>query len=292
VTLRGGVEAGAGVRPRGWDAAVGEPVLAAGARLGARHLALAAAMGHSRLWVRPAPRVVVVTVGDELVEAGRTLRGGRVHDAVGHALVAASRAAGANAVRVGPVGDDRAGLRETLADQMVRADLVVVAGGLSAGPWDTVADVLGQLGQFRLDGVAMSPGGRQGFGTLGEAGGAQDDAPHALVAALPGHPVSALLSFEMVVRPAIRQMAGYTELARPSIRATAAFGWASPAGATQLVPCSAVGSPDEGYVVTALDEPGRVSLSALARANVLAVVGEEVTAVLPGDAVTCLVLEG
>src|SRR5665647_1251525 len=262
-----------------------------------RHLAYAAAIGRGRLWVRPAPRVVVVTVGDELVDAGRRLRDGTVHDADAHALVAAARESGANAVRVGPVTDDRAVLREVLADQLVRADLLVLAGGLSAGPWDTVADVLGPLGTVRLDGVSMSPGGRQGLGTvrgmtLGETDDVgEDDRPGALVVARPGHPVAALLSFEMFVRPAVRKMAGYTELFRPSVRATAARRWGSPAGMTQLVPGTVVGSPAHGYEVTPLGDPDQVSLAALARANVLAVIPEDTIAVLAGDSVACLVLE-
>jgi len=297
VAIRGGVRPGDGVRPAGCDAAAGQVVLTAGLRLGPRHLAYAAAIGRGRLWVRPAPRVVVVTVGDELVDAGRRLRDGTVHDADAHALVAAARESGANAVRVGPVTDDRAVLREVLADQLVRADLLVLAGGLSAGPWDTVADVLGPLGTVRLDGVSMSPGGRQGLGTvrgmtLGETDDVgEDDRPGALVVALPGHPVAALLSFEMFVRPAVRKMAGYTELFRPSVRATAARRWGSPAGMTQLVPGTVVGSPAHGYEVTPLGDPDQVSLAALARANVLAVIPEDTIAVLAGDSVACLVLE-
>src|SRR5665648_583954 len=156
--------------------------------------------------------------------------------------VAGARESGANAVRVGPVTDDRAVLREVLADQLVRADLLVLAGGLSAGPWDTVADVLGPLGTVRLDGVSLSPGGRQGLGTvrgmtLGETDDVgEDDRPGALVVALPGHPVAALLSFEMFVRPAVRKMAGYTELFRPSVRATAARRW--PGRTAGTAPCS------------------------------------------------------
>ncbi len=296
VAIRGGVRPGDGVRPAGCDATVGQVVLTAGLRLGPRHLAYSAAIGRSRLWVRPAPRVVVVTVGDELVDAGRRLRDGTVHDADAHALVAAAREAGGNAVRVGPVTDDRAVLREVLADQLVRADLLVLAGGLSAGPWDTVADVLGPLGTVRLDGVSMSPGGRQGLGTVrgmtpGELDVAEDDRPGALVVALPGHPVAALLSFEMFVRPAVRKMAGYTELFRPSVRATATRRWGSPAGMTQLVPGTVVGSPAHGYEITPLGDPDQVSMAALARANVLAVIPEDTIAVLAGDSVACLVLE-
>lgn len=289
VVVRGGARPGEGVRTAGRDAAAGAVVIEAGVRLTPRHLALAAACGRSRLWVRPAPRVVVMTVGDELAEPGRSARSGRVPDADGHALVAAARAAGANAVRVGPLPDDRAALRETVADQLVRADLLLVAGGLGPGPWDSVGDVLAGLGGVRVDQVALVPGGRQAFGSVQP----RDDeaAPPVHVVGVPGHPVAALLAFEMFVRPALRAMAGHADLYRSSLRATAALPWGSPAGMRHMVPVTLVGSPGEGYVVTPLGDPGQPSLEALARANALAVIGEDTTAVLAGDTVACLVLE-
>lgn len=297
VVVRGGVEPGEHVRPAGADAAAGQLVLRRGLRLGARHLALAATLGRGRLRVHPAPRVVVVSIGDELVEPGRPWSPGVVHDADGHALVAAARDAGASAVRVGPVTDDRSALREVLADQLVRADLLLLTGGLSGGPWDTVTDVLAPLGTVRFDHVAMTPGSRQGFGTVApDAGdavapgaGAQGGVP---VFALPGHPVDALVSFEVFVRPALRAMAGYADLFRPSVRAIVAQPWASPAGSRQFVPATVVGTPAEGYTVTALGDPGLASMADLAQANALAVVGEDMTTVRAGDSLACLVLEG
>lgn len=298
VTLRGGVRAGEGVRPAGADARAHRLVIPEGTRLGSRHLALAAALGRSRLWVRPMPRVVVVTVGDELVEAGRPLRDGSVYDAVGHALVAAAREAGAAAVRVGPVVDDRAVLREVLADQLVRADVLVVAGGLGAGPWDTVPDVLAPFATVRIDQVAMAPGGRMGFGRVAavDPGDAVPEpvdpgAPGVLVAALPGHPVAALTCFEVMLRPALRAMSDYADLFRPTVRASLTTSITSPAGRTHLVPATVVGSPEGGYTVTPLDDPAQPSLAALARANVLVALPEETTVAHAGDVVPCMVLE-
>ncbi|MCU1432665.1 MAG: molybdopterin molybdotransferase MoeA [Actinotalea sp.] len=278
---------GENIRDLGRDVGAGQVVLEEGTRLAARHLAVAAALGRGRLRVHPAPRVVVVTVGDELVEAGRARTGGAIFDADGPALAAAVKDTGASAVRVGPVGDDRAALREVLADQLVRADLVVVAGGLSPGPWDTVADVLGPLGTIRFDQVAMTPGHRQGFGVLARE--EDDDVP---VFALPGHPVAAMVSFEAFVRPALRAMAGHADLFRPSLRAAVTRPWASPAGRRQFVPAHVVGSTAEGYVVTPVGDPEHLSLVALAGANALAVVPEDATAVETGDLLACLVLEG
>lgn len=306
VLIRADVLPGQHLRPAGQDAAVGQVVLERGTRLGARHLAVAAALGRGRLRVHPAPRVVIVSIGDELVEPGRRLDGGRVYDVDGPALAAAVKDTGASAVRVGPVGDDRAALRELLADQLVRADLLVLTGGLSAGPWDTVTDVLAPLGTVRFDQVAMTPGHRQGFGTVtaederdergrGDAVTAPAAPPDVMgvpVFALPGHPVAALVSFEAFVRPALRMMAGHDDLFRASIRAATTVGWSSPAGRRQFVPARVTGSPAEGYRVAPVGDPAAVSVSALAAANALAVVGEDVTTVRAGDILACLVLEG
>lgn len=282
VVVRGGAEPGENLRPVGSEARGGAVVLHRGARLDSRHLALAAGLGRRRLRVHPTPRVVVVSIGDELVEPGRPLPEGGVHEANGFAIAAAVEDVGASAVRVGPLPDDRAELREALTDQLVRADLLVLTGGLSSGPWDTVTDVLAPLGTVRFDQVAMTPGGRHGFGTV-------EDVP---VLALPGRPVAALVSYEVFVRPALRAMAGYSELFRPDVRAAATRSWASPPGLRQFVPVRLAGSPTEGYVLTPVGDPAQPTVTSLAGADALAVVGEDRTLVRAGDPLACLLLEG
>lgn len=285
VTVRTVVVPGQGVRAAGVDARYGDVALEAGIRLGARQLSLAAAMGISRLRVHPAPRVVILPVGDELLEPGR--RGNGVHDANGHALRIAVQDSGAVPIQVAPVPDDRALLRDALEDQLVRADLVLTTGGLSEGARDTVRDVLAPLGTVRFDHVAMDPGRQQGFGMIGPG---VDMVP---LFALPGHPVAAQVSYEVFVRPALRAMAGYVDVYRPSVVARAGRGWRSPAGLRQFVPAVLTGSPDEGYeALPVAEDPGRLSLSALAGANALAVVPEGQEVVAPGSRVHCLVLEG
>ena len=266
-------------------------VLSSGTRLGARQLALAAAMGRGRLRVHPTPRVVLLSVGDELVEPPTkgTAPADVTYEADGHALEAAVRDAGAVTVRVGIVPDDHGRLRETLADQLVRADLVVVCGGLSEMAGDTVKDVLAGVGDVRLDQVAMTPGRRHGFGTLGAGLGRDREVP---VFALPGHPVAAQVAFEVFVRPALRAMAGHAELYRSSVAATVSTGWGSPAGLRQFVPANVLGTPDEGYTATPLGDPAAPSVTALAQANALAVVNEKMTHVRAGQVLHCLVLEG
>ncbi|HEY0118988.1 MAG TPA: gephyrin-like molybdotransferase Glp [Cellulomonas sp.] len=293
VAIAGPVTAGQWVRPAGADVRGNDVVLHAGTRLGARQLALAASMGRGRLRVHPTPRVVLLSVGDELAEpptkSAPPADGVATYEADGHALEGAVRDAGAVPVRVGIVPDDHGRLRETLADQLVRADLVVVCGGLSEMANDTVKDVLAGVGDVRLDQVAMTPGRRHGFGTLGAGLGRDREVP---VFALPGHPVAAQVAFEVFVRPALRAMEGHVELYRPSVAATVDTGWGSPAGLRQFVPVTLLGTPDEGYTATPLGDPGAPSVTALAQANALAVVNEKMAHVRAGQVLHCLVLEG
>ncbi|WP_426594445.1 gephyrin-like molybdotransferase Glp [Cellulomonas sp. McL0617] len=289
VSMQRPAVAGQHVRPAGSDVRSGDVVLEAGTRLGARQLALAASMGRGRLRVHPTPRVVLLSIGDELVEPGSTgTLPGAVYEADGHALEAAVRDAGAASVRVASLPDDRAVLREALEDQLVRADLIILTGGLSELTHDTVKDVLAPMGTVRLDQVAMTPGHRHGFGTF-----SGEDGDRAVpIFALQGHPVAAQVSFEVFVRPALRAMAGHTEVFRPSVAALAETGWISPPGLRQFVPATVLGSPDEGYRLTPLGDPAEPSISALAHANALAVVGETELTVHPGQTIHCLVLEG
>lgn len=293
VAIAGPVRAGQWVRPAGADVVGADVVLRSGTRLGARQLALAAAMGRGRLRVHPTPRVVLLSVGDELAEpptkSSPPADGAPTYEADGHALEAAVRDAGAVPVRVGIVPDDHRRLRETLADQMVRADVVVICGGLSEMAGDSVKDVLAGVGGVRLDQVAMTPGRRHGFGVLGASLGRDRDVP---VFALPGHPVAAQVAFEVFVRPALRAIEGHVELYRPSVAATVQVGWESPAGLRQFVPVTLLGTPDEGYTATVLGDPAAPSITALAQANALAVVNEKMAHVRAGQLLHCLVLEG
>lgn len=286
--------AGANVRPTGADVKAGQVALRAGTRLDARQLAFAASLGFARIKVHPAPRVVIVPIGDELVQPGSTKPG--VFDANGPSLRTAIQDMGSVAIQVAPVTDDQTRLRETIEDQLVRADLIITTGGLSEGPHDTVKDVLAPLGTVRFDHVAMFPGRTQGFGTLYSGIGEDIGAPGDTIPifALPGHPVAAQISYEVFVRPALRAMAGYTDIYRPSVAAQATVGWRSPEGIRQFVPAMLVGSPEEGYQVTPVGDPARLtelSVAELAQANALAVVAEADAEVFFGDRVHCLVLE-
>ncbi|GAA4421308.1 molybdopterin molybdotransferase MoeA [Georgenia halophila] len=282
VAVRAAVGSGENVRRQAEDLRAGEIVLPAGERVGARQVALLAAAGRGRVGVHPRPRVVIVSVGDELVEPGRPASPGQVYDANGHALATAVQDAGGATFRVAAVPDGRRELSETLEDQLVRADLIVTTGGLSYGANDTVKEVLAPLGTVRFDAVAIWPGRQLGVGHIG------DGTP---IFSLPGDPVAAQVAYEAFVRPALLSMAGYNNLYRDTVKAAVSRGWTSPPGRREFVRVHLAGSPGEGYRADPVGAPGKLLLSALARSNALAVVPEDVTDVGQGHQLHCLLLD-
>jgi molybdopterin molybdotransferase len=270
----------------------GKVALEAGTRLGARQIAFAASLGFKRVMVHPAPRVVIVPVGDELVEPGSSRPG--VYDANGPSLRTAVSDVGAIPISVAPVTDSNAQLREALEDQLVRADFLITTGGLSEGENDTLRDVLSPLGRVRFDHVAMHPGMNQGFGQLTATTFSDESGRLVPLYALPGHPAAAQIAFEVFVRPALRAMAGYSDLYRASLKAVSTARWSSPAGVRQFLPVFVTGTPVEGYQLFPVGDPMRaesLTMGALSQANALAVVPEDMTEVAIGQALHCLVLD-
>ncbi|SFC17606.1 gephyrin-like molybdotransferase Glp [Streptomyces aidingensis] len=276
---------GAHIRRRGSDVGAGAVALPAGSVLGAPQLGLLAAIGRPAVRVRPRPRVVVISTGSELTQPGDPLRPGRIYDANGFLLAAAAREAGADAYRVAAVADDAGTLRATLEDQLVRADLIVTSGGVSVGAYDVVkealADLDGSPGRVEFRRLAMQPGKPQGFGLVGP-----DRIP---LLALPGNPVSAYVSFEIFVRPALRAMAGHRRLHRPRTRARLAAGapLPSPAGRRQFL--RGLHDP-AGGTVRPVGGAGSHLIAALAQADCLLTVPEDVTEVAPGTELEVVLL--
>ena len=281
VQVRAAVSAGQNVRRRAGDVAAGTTVLPRGSRVSARQIALLAGIGRYRVKVMPAPRVVIVSIGDELVEPGQPRDPGDVFDANGHALASAVTDAGGRAFRVAAVPDELSALAETIEDQLVRADLVITTGGLSAGQGDTVKEVLAPLGSVRFDAVAMVPGRQLGLGTV-------EETP---IFCLPGDPVTAQIAFETFVRPVLRQIAGRRNLHRSSLPASISTGWHSPPGKREFVPVRLTGSPSRGYAAVPASPPGAPRLLGLARANAIAVVPETTHTVVAGETLHCLLLD-
>ncbi len=198
---------GAFVRPAGGDVKAGTTVIAAGAALTPPLIGVLAAVGRSSARVHPRPRVGVISTGDELVEPSRGLEAGQIRDANRPMLLAAVAAAGAVPVDLGQVRDDADAVASALRAAATRCDLILTSGGVSMGEADVVKVVLARLTDPEWLQVAIKPAKPFALATV-------DGVP---LLGLPGNPVSSLVSFELLARPAIRHLGGHAELDRPRV---------------------------------------------------------------------------
>lgn len=274
------------VRYAGEDVALGDLLIEPGTALGPRHLGLLASVGRTTIRVRPRPRVVIVSTGSELREPGAVLEDDSIYDGNSYLLAAAARRAGAVPYRVGLVPDQPEALLAALDDQLGRADVVVTSGGISMGDFDVVKEALTPLGSVWFGGVAMQPGKPQGFGTL--RGSGSREVPFF---ALPGNPVSAYLSFEVFVRPALRRMMGLTPESRTPVRARLTHRVRSPRGRRQFLRGVLTADGLSVATVEPVGGSGSHLVGDLAASDALIVVPEDVTEVAAGEQVTVIRLD-
>jgi molybdopterin molybdotransferase len=269
------------IRPAGDDVAEGDLLVHAGDVLGPRRLGLLASVGRANVLAAPRPRVVILSTGSELRDPGGRLGHDSIYDGNSFLLAAAVRRAGAIAYRVGIVPDEPSAFLEALDDQLVRADVVVTSGGVSQGDFDVVKAALAPQGVW-FGPVAMQPGKPQGYGRVGE-----DRVP---IFTLPGNPVSAYISFQVFVLPALRKLMGKEPYAVPTATARLTKSLSSPAGRRQYRR-GEVGTDDRGTYVDLVGGAGSHLVGDLASANCLIVVPEDVTSVDAGESVEVLMLE-
>ena len=194
---------GDNVRPAGDDMEAGQRVLTAGTELNAAAIGLAAGAGRAEQRCARRPRVAVLVTGDELVDPGRPLGPGQIHESNGLTLAALVRRAGADVAQRHRVPDDRDATVEIIERALAEADVLVMSGGVSVGQHDHVRPALGQLGvEQRFWGVKLQPGKPTYFGTRGQT----------LVFGLPGNPVSAIVTFHLFARTALRALQGLDPL--------------------------------------------------------------------------------
>jgi molybdopterin molybdotransferase len=275
------VRSGAYVRRTGDDVQPGDVAVRAGTIIGAAQVGLLAAVGRERVLVHPRPRLSVMCVGGELVDISRTPGNGQVYDVNSYALAAAGRDAGAEVNRVGIVDTESKELRDVVEGQLSRAEVVVIAGGVGGAAAESVRAVLSELGEMEVARIAMHPGSVQGFGQLGREG--------VPVFLLPANPVSALVVFEVMVRPLIRMSLGKRQPLRRVVQARTLSPISSVAGRKGYLRGQLMRDQDTGeYLVQALGgAPGASShlLATLAEANCLVTVPSEAEQVRTGEIV-------
>jgi gephyrin len=214
VRVRQGVRTGADVRPIGSDLAPGQEVLPIGTHLGAAEIGLLATVGITQVRVYPRPRVAVLSTGDELVEPDATPGPGQIRDSNRSMLLAAIRAAGGEPVDLGIAGDQIAHITEGIERGLHGADLLLSSGGVSMGDLDLIKPLFEQVGNVHFGRLRMKPGKPCTFAT------AEIDGQKRLLFGLPGNPVSSLVTYYLLVAPAIRKMAGWPEPRLRRIQAT------------------------------------------------------------------------
>ena len=200
VRVRRAVRPGESVLPRGREMRAGEVVVPAGTVLSPQAIGLLAAVGRSEVRVRRAPRIAVLATGDELVEAVERPGPGQIRNSNGPMLWSLTSRAGAAVDYLGIARDDRDSLRRLVRQGLETADVLILAGGVSAGKFDLVPEVLSELGvTAHFHKVRLKPGKPLLFGSRAER----------IVFGLPGNPVSSFVGFELFVRPALRKMMGH-----------------------------------------------------------------------------------
>jgi molybdopterin molybdotransferase len=226
VTITAPSAQGRHIRRAGEDVAAGTTVLRAGLVVTPAVVGLAAALGLHRLTVIPRQRVLVISTGSELVSPGAALRPGQIYESNSLMLAAAIREAGADVVAAVTASDDVADFTAVLDEYAAESDLIITSGGVSAGAYEVVKDAFGRTGDQGVEfvKVAMQPGMPQGTGRVAGT----------TIVTVPGNPVSALVSFEVFIRPALRSAMGLPEPQRPRRSAVLAETLTAPAGKRQF----------------------------------------------------------
>ncbi len=269
------------IRRAGGDVRAGDVIVHAGTTIGPAEVAVIASAGVGHVFVTAPVRVVILSTGDELRDVDEPIMSGQIVDSNGPMLAAAVREAGFYAVHIGHLPDDEKTIDTEIRHHLSHADAIITSGGVSKGAYDAVKAVLKGQGSMEFPEVAMQPGKPQGFGVLGKR--------RVPVFTLPGNPVSALVSFEVFVRPALAVRAG-REYATVTHDAVVLKGWKSPEGKIQYTRLGVERDVTGAYAVSPAGGAGSHLVGGLARADALAVVDAEVTEVVAGSTVRIVLL--
>ena len=267
VSIRYASPAGSSVRPSGQDVQRGELVYPAGTMIRAVDVGGLASVGLSSVPVVRRPVVSILSTGDELVLPGGTINKGQIYDANGAGLIAAVLASGGIPNFVGIAKDNVEDLNKKL-DQCLKGDLLITSAGVSKGDFDVVKEVLSSRGEMGFWSVRMRPGKPLAFGTLYDEFGKA--VPHL---GLPGNPVSALVAFEIFVRPSIQKMLGAANLLRDTVEAVLEDPIENSDG-RRVYARVIVRSTERGYIAATTGNQGSNLLSSMLKSNGLAICPE------------------
>jgi molybdopterin molybdotransferase len=280
VTFHRTVACGADIRPVGQDLVKGQQVLAAGMLIGPQEIGLLASLGCTSVLTYPRPRVAVLSTGNEVVEPDALPGPGQIRDSNRYTLMAAILRAGAHPVSLGIGSDRQDELTGKIAAGLATCDALITSGGVSMGQLDLIKPILETQGQVHFGRVNMKPGKPLTFATVGGKP----------VFALPGFPVSSLVSFEIFVRPALLKMRGQHRLLRPRVPVILAEPIQGDAGRPEFHRVTLV--REQGVLTartTGLQSSGR--LLSMVGANGLLVLPKQRQPFAAGETVTAILLE-
>jgi len=274
------VWAGENVRPAGESVRKGETVLPAGTLLRPQEIGMLAALGYPRPLVVPPPAAAIVTTGDELLDISEELKPGKIRDCNRYSLAAAVERCGGVPVPLASTCD-RGGELKARLQEALACDLVITSGGISAGKYDLVPEILRELGgELLIRKVAMKPGKPLTFTVVGQTP----------IFSLPGNPVSVLVSFLQFVRPALLKMQGKKNLGLPEVEAVLAEDCLEETDRTHLVRVR-VERSEEGYAARPTGPQGSGILKSLVLANGLMVVPPDAGPLPAGTRVKVILLD-
>ena len=272
------------VRPAGEDVSRGQLVLASGTLLRPAKLGVIASLGMEKVSVIRSPVVAILATGDELVNTGGPLQGGKIYDSNSFSVAAMVLASGGIPRPLGIAGDNLEDLHQKL-EGAAGSDLVITSAGVSKGDYDIVKDVLTQRGDMNFWSVRMRPAKPLAFGHLRN----EIENPIPLLG-LPGNPVSAMVAFEMFARPAIRAMLGLTRLSRPTVEGVLT-GPIYNGDGRRVYARVEVKRRNGTYYASPTGPQGSNILTSMSRANGLAVCPENLPWKMAGERVQIIMLD-
>jgi molybdopterin molybdotransferase len=272
ITLERAVKLGEHIVPRGTEARKGTLLVAPKTRMGYAEMALAAQAGHTHMHVFSAPRLAILSTGDEVVDARATPGPLQVRNSNGISIEILARTAGAETIQLGNAPDEKGSLR-LMIERGLEEDILVLSGGVSMGKYDLVEQVLADLGaEFHFTGVSIRPGRPAVFATC----------QNKLVFGLPGNPVSTMVTFELFVLPAIDVLNGGAPRPLPVFRAKLATQVRERGPMTHFLPARIEWEGREARV-TQLPWQGSGDIVALALANGFLIVSPDRPEIGPGE---------
>ena len=275
VVVPPGLKPGANRRLAGEDARKGSVLLPAGRRLAAQDVALAAAVGLTRLEARRRVRVALFSTGDEIVEPGAPRPDAALYDANRYLLTGMLERLGADVTDLGILKDDRAALASAIAAAAKTHDLVLTSGGVSTGEADHVRDAIEQVGRLVFWRVAIKPGRPVAMGVVGGAA----------FMGLPGNPVAAFVTFARVVRPLILRLAGAEPEPLTALPVRLAFAYKKKTGRREYVRVALRPAADGTVEAVKHPQEGAGVITSLTETDGLAELAENITTVEPGSTV-------